>query len=436
MADSAAPTSRVGHLNLKGDFSELLPATLDEQDGGGVRLRIPYLVGNFPERWFWSDLGQHIGSDGKVVPPEPSPAELDYFDNRGSVGLVGCRSAGGGSVMFGGFSASSGIGELAANFAVEKAARAANYAKINGFRSEIDGLGHWLNLWAHRTTITLPKDGSPMSVSTTIDLPPDLRLASKLNLCATVRGTAPGSLEPEVRYTSTALLQTFSTKERDWTEHLQAHRAIRDLLRVAIWKPVAFRGHEATSDKERVALNEGDEPRSRWCEVKTAVTGVGDAVWGKNERPLFVFADLKTAGIRKWLKFGEENRRGLRPFLRLLDIREGTIDEHLAQLGIAIEAFGYQAFRDSGVSEKRADSKTMEQRVRKIVAEVATCIPSIPSTFAEDFADGYNAVKHANRPEPDPAVLFANYRLGVKIVRAWIAVRLGVPDGLIAERLR
>ncbi|HNI35584.1 MAG TPA: hypothetical protein PLV93_09300, partial [Microthrixaceae bacterium] len=117
MPDPAKPASRVGHLNLKGDFSELLPATLDEQESGGVLLRVPYLVGNFPERWFWSDLGQHIGSDGKPIPPEEPPTELDYFDNRGAVGLVGCRNAGGGSLLFGGVSAAAGVGDLAVNFA-------------------------------------------------------------------------------------------------------------------------------------------------------------------------------------------------------------------------------------------------------------------------------------------------------------------------------
>lgn len=436
MADPAGSTSRVGHLNLKGDFSELLPATLDEQERGGVLLRVPYLIGNFPERWFWSNFAQYIGSDGKPIPPEEPPTELDYFDNRGAVGLVGCRSAGSGSMLFGGVSAASGVGELMANFAVENAEGAANYARINGFRSEIDGLGHWLNLWAHRTTMTLPNDGAPMSVTTTIDIPPDLRLASRLNMCATVRGSAPSSLAPEVRYTSTALLQTYSTKERDWTDHIEIHRAIRDLVRVAVWKPVRFRGHEVTSDREKAVVASGDEPRSRWCEVKTAVTGIGEGVWGRNERPLFVFADVKSAGIRKWLKFGDENRRGLRPFLRLLDIREGTIDEYMAQLGIALEAFGYQAFLDAGSSEKSADKKSMEQRVRKIAGEVSGCVHGIPATFAKDLADGYNAVKHANRPEPNPADLIANYRLGVKIVRAWIALRLGVPEKVIAERLR
>lgn len=193
---------------------------------------------------------------------------------------------------------------------------------------------------------------------------------------------------------------------------------------------------QVTSDKEKVAIKSDADLQSRWCDAKSAVTGIGPAVWGKNERPLFAFADINSAGIVKWLAFAEENRRGLRPFLRLLDIREGTIDEHMTQLGIAIEALGYQAFLDGGSSEKSADKKTMEQRVRKIASQVSGCVPNIPTTFAKDLADGYNAVKHANRPVPDPADLLANYRLGVRIVRAWIAIRLGAKDAVVAQRLR
>ena len=242
--------------------------------------------------------------------------------------------------------------------------------------------------------------------------------------------------EPEARYTSTVFLQTYSVKERDWTDHIALHRAIRDLVRIAVWKPIMFRRHEATSNRERAAIKSGDAPQSRWCEVRTAVTGIGPVVWRKSERPLFAFADIKSLGVRKWLIFMNENRRGLNPFLRLLDIREGTIDEHMAQLGIAFEAFGYQAFCDAGTNEKKAASKTMEQRVRKISAEVSNCVPGIHEGFAKDFADGYNAVKHANRPDPDPVDLLTNYRLGVNVIRAWIAVRIGVQEEIVAGRIQ
>lgn len=436
MTDSPAPASRVGHLNPGGDFSGLVPATLDEHDRGGLHVRVPYLVGNFPERWFWNGLMTEIRPGGEPIAPEPVPTDLDYFDNNGSVGLVGCSATGQVSMRFGGFSASAGVGEIEATFAVINATSASNYRKINGFRSEIDGLGYWLNLWAHRTAVTWPEDGSPPITITKLELPANVQLARRLNLCATVRGTAPGKVEPEVRYTSTALLQTYSTRHRDWSEHLDLHKSIRDLLRVAVWKPIVFLSHEVTSDKEKVGVTEDADTMSRWCEAKTASTGIGPTSWGKNEQPLFIFADIGPAGIQKWLKFEAQYRRGLAPFLRLLDIREGTIDEHVTQLGIAIEAFGYQAFRDGGSSIERADRKTMAQRVRKLALAVEGCVANVPRQFPEAFADGYNAVKHANRPVPDPSELISNYRLAVTIIRAWIALRLGLPREIITKRLR
>src|SRR5690606_19934729 len=126
MGEEVSHRSRVGHLNLNGDYSELLPATLDESERGETLLRIPYLVGSFPERWFWSDLGLYMGADGKPIPRELPPTELDYFDEQGSVGLVGCRPAGGGTTRFGGMVAASGVGMLTADYAVDKAFRASN----------------------------------------------------------------------------------------------------------------------------------------------------------------------------------------------------------------------------------------------------------------------------------------------------------------------
>ena len=351
------------------------------------------------------------------------------------MGLIGSRPSGGGSIRYGSTSPAAGVGTLRADFAVENAVKASNYETINGLQSEIDGLGHWLNLWAHRTTVTKPHDSKQMIVATTLELPPDLKLARKLNLCATVVGTAPTSLQPEMRYTSTALLETYSKTSKSWADHFATHRAIRDLLRVVIWKPVVFQAHRVTSDNEKVTVRDEEGPQSRWCSVRTDVTGIGTPAWGKNERPLFLFADIGTAGIARWMRLYETNRRGLRPFLRLLDIREGNIDEHLTQLGIAVEALGYQAFVESGVSEAGSDNKKLWQRMRKLVDEVSNCVPNIPANFPKEFADGYNAVKHASRPEPVSAELITHYRLGVKILRAWIALQLGVPEKTVSERL-
>lgn len=427
---------RVGFLVSNGDFSRLVPATFVESFEHGVQLHVPYLIGQFPQQWFLSDVVPVIEPGGQPISSAPAPTESDYFDYRGSVGLVGCRWNGANSLLYSSSSPSSGAGQLTADFAIEGATKATNYSKINGFRSEIDGLGHWLNLWAHDTTITRRRNGGPVTVTTSTEFPPDIHLSRKLNLSATVTGTAPTPHPAsEVRFTRRAFLQTYTKDRRDWITHIRMHRDIRDLLRIAVWKPIKFLSHQATSDNEKIHFGNNPTPQSQWREVRTVVTGIGPDIWTDHERPLFIFADIESTGLRKWLTFVNQNRRGIAPFLRLLDIRDGTIDEHVTQLGIAFEALGYQAFLSSGASEKRSDKKTLAQRIHKICDGTSDCLSAIPKTFAQDFADGYNAVKHANRPEPEAGALVQNYRLGVKIIRAWIALKIGVPRESINARL-
>ena len=435
MSVNDTPPSRVGYLDLNELHRGLVPAALDESMFGGVGLRVPYLEGSFPEQWFWSDSSLHIGSDGKPIPIEPVPACMDYLDVQGAVGLVGCHRATGSSTRFGGIGRSAGVGAVSATYAVRGSHYARNYGKVNGFRSDIDGLSQWLDLWAHHTTTTMPKGGGPVTVRTTLVLPPNLRLAARLNLCATVHGTAPARQEPEMRYTSTTMLQTYSTTARPWNEHLDLHEAVRDLLRIAVWKPLAFQRHEVTSDEEKVIIGDGEVPRSRWLEVTTSATGIARPVWDARTRTLFEFQDVEWAGIGKWLRLRESNRRGLRPMMRLLEMRESTIDERLAQLGIAMEALGYQGFRDSGLSEKKADAKKLAARVGKLVDLALGCVPGVPDTFPQDFADSYNAVKHARRAEPNPMDLFELYRTGVRVLRAWVALRIGVSEDAVREGL-
>jgi hypothetical protein len=60
---------------------------------------------------------------------------------------------------------------------------------------------------------------------------------------------------------------------------------------------------------------------------------------------------------------------------------------------------------------------------------------TLQTSFPQDFADGYNGVKHANRPASDPNVLLELYRTGVKVLRVWVALRLGVAAETMVERI-
>src|SRR5690606_34431858 len=112
--------------------------------------------------------------------------------------------------------------------------------------------------------------------------------------------------------------------------------------------------------------------------------------------------------------------------IRLLDLEGATVDAHVMQLGIAMEAIGYRALIDSGQTPASANSSSVKNRVDFILAEVGNAITFSTTSFAQDFADSYNSVKHANRTPVAPATKLEHYRQGVQLLRAWIGLRLGL----------
>lgn len=61
-------------------------------------------------------------------------------------------------------------------------------------------------------------------------------------------------------------------------------------------------------------------------------------------------------------------------------------------------------------------------------------LPFNGGAWAAATADAYNAVKHANKPLPDPVDLANRWRESVLAFRIWLALELGVePDVLNAR---
>jgi hypothetical protein len=120
--------------------------------------------------------------------------------------------------------------------------------------------------------------------------------------------------------------------------------------------------------------------------------------------------------------------------IRLLDLEGATIDAHVMQLGIAVEAIGYQALIDSGKTAASANSTSVKSRVDFLVAEVGNAITFNTTTFAQDFADSYNSVKHANRTPVALSTKLEHYRQGVQLLRAWIGLRLGLKKAVLKGR--
>ena len=71
---------------------------------------------------------------------------------------------------------------------------------------------------------------------------------------------------------------------------------------------------------------------------------------------LFYFTDIGTRGITRWLRLVTSYERGLSPFVGLLDLEGATIDALVSQLGIALEAVGYQALIEAGRTPTAANN--------------------------------------------------------------------------------
>lgn len=431
MSDLESLPARIGFL-ADGDPDTKLMTALYEQDDIGVRLKVPYALWTDDERGrWWSQGTMYVDDPDRTKYSYSPPPELDYYDNKGAVGFVGCRS-GAASQRFGGFAPDMGVGVIHARYALEGAIRASNYTRLNGLRSEIDGLGQWLGYSALKTFIKLPANGAGQEITTTAAAADDMPLGRPLNLKAVAHALGSGLDSSEVTFRSRVYLETFTKTRKSWEDHLTLHYGVRDLLRVASWQPTTFQSHKAASFKETLEVN-GNEQQT-WREVRTALTGIAESTWKTNDRFLFSYGDIGSAGVAKWLKLARTYTRGIEPLIGLLDLEGATVDAHVMQLGIAIEAIGYQALLDSGKSAGAANGTQMNGRISYLLTEVAGAISFNSANFAQDFADSYNSVKHANRAPVVLGVKVDHYRQGVEMVRAWIALRLGLKAKVLSNR--
>src|SRR5262245_18894759 len=103
-----------------------------------VEVTIPFLEGH-------EDIYQYWFSDGIIDGDDPDrtnrryepPDSISFYDSNGSVGLVGSRVSGT-RMSFGG--AGVGEGRLAFDYTVLGAGSGTDYEKVNGLRSEVEGL--------------------------------------------------------------------------------------------------------------------------------------------------------------------------------------------------------------------------------------------------------------------------------------------------------
>lgn len=424
-------TRRSGSLiDFNPDTPEVT-VTLEHNDQG-IDITIPWSDESSPySLWFTSKNGI------KQIPPPPDPPPFPpraiFHDSHGSVLLLRLWMGRYHANLLGG----PGAGHLHARAAVMGVHEDIDFDHPHGLQSEISGLQSWLGISSWQQKFTWPEEGT-RTVEVRTELPPDTVIGEYDNCVLSFRSgwkLSPRDDQGRIVLHDLLYCVTESDVPLAWSAHEQPHRALRDLLVVSRWRDESCVVTKAQRRDDLVQMPGDDSPGTvQWRDVVIPDGPTNDLPSG--HRPhLIEYADVGPAGVMRWLELRDEFSRAIDPVITSIGLRGTTANTMLAHTGPGLEALGYLLIlRDTG-SKKKARDSTLRQRFERILEDLGDCMPFDTADWAERMADTYNGIKHANRNEPDALEVVNAWRECVLVVRAWIAVELGVEGKLLKDRL-
>ena len=412
--------ARLGWLVDGSDQTPDISTMLVRSDSGLV-LTVPWTGHDSPyERWFGQ--GVSWGDDPDRTRFRYEPPEVLWFVNPdGMVGLIDCYSLGSRSRLPG-----TGEGRIGVRMAVHGADVDEDYRRINGMQSTVPGLGLWLGKHAFDRTAERGQDGwlKTLKLSWTREAP--IRVSRNLNLSFVqgfeFRDVVPGDqslLEDRFR------VQTLVGSPRSWTDHLDLHLAIRDLVALASWDPFDLGHLTVTRDSDPARTLDGASHGRQWLPAEVFVYSAG-AQLNRRPRFLFEFADIGTIGVHRWLTIRKRHLRTVQPLVFSLRQSGVPLETHLLQVGAAVEALGYDLARQAGVSRSRAKDAPFADRASSILRALGNDLPASVSSWPDDLRRAYRAAKHAEHPLPSAEDAFHVLETTRLVLRLWFGRSLGV----------
>lgn len=421
--DLGRGSRRTGSVSL---FDDTPPAAgVLERTEEAIYLRVPWTSYRSPHAaWFVGGESEPDPFEERELPP--LPARMVFTDHEGSVLLLGCRRNGYQTVWSG-----PGGGTVSARFAVSDVDRDIDFARPTGLRSDISGLREWLGVRSSKTVIhTRPAaDRGSVSIFVNNANAPDISIGGKhsLTLRPTWRVTPSGD---DIVVHDGVSCETTSDAPTDWQVLRRAHLAVRDLLVLSRWRKescvITLIKHD---DDDTVTDRDGHEQRI-W---RTAVfpEDLAEPLAIPHKSHLIRYQDLGPEGLLRWLELREEFARALDPVLTSRFMGRGDAMTYLAQVGPGLEALGYLLL----VRDRAPANVALRKRLDRIGRDVRDVLPFEASQWAKDTVEAYNGVKHANRAAPEPVDVINAWAKSVIVVRAWVALELGVPLADLKSRL-
>lgn len=391
----ALELSRIGFLYDEDDSTPHIPALLEFSETNGVRLQLPVAPGYGAEytKWFRVD--------------DACPRSLRFIDNEGALHLVNCRSAG----FRGHLSGSHSKGLLAADYAIEdQDGHLQDFTTVDKVRSRIAGLHDFSGWQLSEVDIEPNADGTAREVVMRTTTPRSVVLGRIHSLEASlVPYWTTGVLGKNITSLAESThFETVSQSPLPIDAHLQVHTRMRDFLALASWTALDFEGHEAQRLDSPQRVLSGDPVGPVWRQVLTNKTlRAHDGEDRADAMPLACPFRLETTtpvALSKWLSLGDGWSRATRPLLRLL-FTGGNIETALLQSGVALEAWYFENEVASGRGRRAVGDTPFATRVRH-------CAETLPVNIAAMVGNldnwvkranwAYRAVKHADRPLPEP----------------------------------
>jgi len=427
------PNEIVTGVRRVGDFVDFDPETPTvkvtlERSERGIGVAISWSESDSPyAAWF-------VGSHSLRIPPiatsKPVPKRACFQDSHGSVLLIRCWAQGFHSIIGG-----PGSGTLWSRAAILDVSEDIEFESPHGLRTEISGLREWLGVTSW--TEQVEHDGGSVVATLTSQSPPPIVVGSFRGITVSLR---PGWQIVRDRASDRRVVldlvrcESTSGEPLGWDAHLAVHFAIRDLLVLSRWHPESCVEVFVSRADDPLRTEDGKDHGAQWREV--VVADDKRALQPSGVRlHLYSWDLLKEAGVLHWLSLRDEFARALDPVISSIELQGTSPTTLLAHSGPGLEALGYLLMVRDGIAASSAARASLLTRFHRILQDLGDCLPFDGSTWAKTTVATYNGLKHANRAAPDEIDVLNAWRESVVVVRAWVALELGIPPELVKQRL-
>ncbi|WP_028644601.1 hypothetical protein [Nocardioides sp. URHA0020] len=416
-----AGTLRMGHVKNDDGTSEVVIVQLDAK--GAIATRPRSNPGLDPFRMLTDD-------------PPAAPDPLHFYDHEGRLTLLECRNVGT-TASTGGAS----VERIRATRVVASGRDAIPYDAVNGMRVEIDGLATWAEMTTVQQSLERTGDES-LAVLIRADNPDPILLGGPLNVSLETTFTHnPRPTGNVFSVTDIVSVRTRSAELVAWENHAVVHRMLQDLMCLVYAKPCSAELTAVMRDDDQ-AYSDSSEKRF-WHEAYQPSFGRGSAAVRPldrtRDRPLFYLRDLDESALQSWMAEWDLWSRPTWIAVTTMFQQGTTIEAKLLQIGVALESLGFAIWTAERNSRGGATPNfpRLLERVTDAVGFHHNRLygEADARTWRRDFNEAFKGSKHADRPLPDALAARDFAAQGLNLIRAWLAVRLGVDTDRLIERM-